>query len=107
MMPTIAVEIVRFTDEGVPSWVESALQDALGREWRLIDKVPIFTLVNLDASSSYPQPGSIACEIVREWIDEDGRKRCLIDTTLPCGIDSVEGETRFEVFRDQVETSDH
>jgi len=105
-MPAIPVEIVRFTEEGVPSWVECALYDASGREWRFIDKVLIFTLADLDASSSYPQPGSIECEIVREWVDEDGRKRCLIDTTLPCGIDSVEGETRFEVFRDQVNTSD-
>jgi len=101
-MPTIAVQIARLTDAAQPGWVECVLRDASNREWRFIDKVPVFTTASLDASSSYPQPGVIACEILREWTGEDGRRRCLIDTSRPWGVSAVDGETRFEVVSDEV-----
>lgn len=103
-MHTISVQIVRFTDASHPGWVECALRDASGRQWFLADKVPIFTEARLDESSSYPQPGSLACEILREWTDEHGRRRCTICTDRPCGVASLGGETQFEVFRDQIAT---
>ena len=101
-MPAIAVQIVRFTDAAQPGWVECVLRDASNREWLLADKAPVFTTANLDSDSTYPQPGSVACEILREWIDEDGRGRCLIDTARPRAVSANHGETRFEVFRDQM-----
>ena len=78
------------------------LQDAAGREWLLAEKVPIFTEALLDANSSYPQPGVVACEIVREWTDEQGRGRCIISTERPWGVKTQGGETQFEVFSNQV-----
>jgi len=101
-MHTISVQIVRFTDASQPGWVECVLRDASGREWLLADKVPIFTSAPLDAASSYPQPGVVACEIVREWTDERGRRRCIISTERPWGVETTSGETQFEVFSDQI-----
>jgi hypothetical protein len=101
-MLTVGVEIVRPIDTAQPVWVECELQDAFGRKWVFRDKVPIFTSVPLDADSSYPQPGVIACEIVREWIDERGRKRCAINTEHPWGIAAESGKAQFEVFCDQL-----
>jgi len=99
---TITVQIVRFTDASQPGWVECVLRDAAGREWLLAEKVPIFTEALLDANSSYPQPGVVACEIVREWTDEQGRGRCIISTERPWGVKTQGGETQFEVFSNQV-----
>lgn len=103
-MNTISVQIVRFTDASQPGWVECVLRDTSGRQWFLADKVPIFTQDRLTESSSYPQPGSVACEILREWTDEYGRRRCLISTDCPWGVVAMGGETQFEVFRDQITT---
>ena len=33
--------------------------------------------------SHYPQQGVIACEIIRTWVEFDGRKRCIITTEIP------------------------
>lgn len=103
-MDAISVEIVRFTDASWPGWVECVLRDASGRQWLLADKAPLFTDVLLHAKSDYPQPGIVACEIIREWTDEHGRRRCIISTERPWGVEATGGETRFEVYRDQITT---
>jgi hypothetical protein len=103
-MHTISVQIVRFTDESQPGWVECVLKDALGREWLLGDKIPIFTSAPLDGASSYPQSGVVACQINREWTDKCGRRRCIISTERPCGVEAKDGESEFEVFSDQITT---
>jgi hypothetical protein len=69
------------------------LTDTHGRLWSYVEKVPVVTTAALDASSAYRQPGVIACEVV-------GRASGVthIDTNRPWAIESVEGETRFEVL---------
>jgi len=104
-MHTISVQIARFTDASQPGWVECVLRDTSGREWILADKLPVFTDADLDADSRYPQPGVVACEIVREWTDEHGRRRCVITTERPWGVEAKGGQTQFEVFNDQITTT--
>lgn len=101
-MPTVSVQIVRFSDPSFPGWVECVLRDASGREWLFSDKVPVFTESHLGAASTYLQPGDVACEIVREWTDEDGRERCQITTKRPWSVEAIGGETQFEIFREQI-----
>jgi hypothetical protein len=57
MMHNVAVQIVRFVESGFPGWVECELVDAAGRRHILMDKVPIFTVEDLDADSKYTTPG--------------------------------------------------
>src|SRR5947207_9427283 len=104
-MHTVSVQIVRSIDSAQPGWVECVLRDAADREWTLADKVPIFTGAPLDAHSAYPQPGVVACEIVRQWTDGSGRGRCIIDTERPWGVSTKNGDTQFEVFIDQITTN--
>lgn len=105
MRHNVKVQIVRFTDADQPGFVECVFRDTSNREWVLWDKVPIFSKIDLDEHYSYPQPGVAACEIVREWTDEQGRERCIIDLERPFDICTRNGEQRFEIFKDQI-TSD-
>ena len=101
-MYMLNVQIIRFVDSSFPDWVECVLKDTSNREWLFIDKIPIFTDQNLHEMSHYPQQGAIACEIIRIWVESDGRKRCIITTEIPLGIAAQDGKTEFEVFYDQL-----
>jgi hypothetical protein len=102
MWHNVKVEILRIADTHQPSFVACVVRDTSGREWVLWDKAPIFSKDSLDEHSIYPQPGQAACEIVREWTDEQGRRRCLVDLEHPCDISTRDGEHQFEVFIDQI-----
>jgi hypothetical protein len=104
-MHIVNVQIVRFTDSTQPGWVECVFRDAEDLEWTLADKLPVFTVAQLDSHSAYPQPGVVACEIVQQWTDEHGRRRCIIDTARPWGVSAKNGETRFEMLVDQITTN--
>jgi hypothetical protein len=97
----VRVAIVRYTDGSFPGWVECHLTDVHGRRWPFVEKVPIVTADYLDASSLYPQPGVIACEVVGRRQD-GAREVVTIDTERPWHVEATSGETRFEVGPEQV-----
>jgi hypothetical protein len=99
-MPDLIVNIVRFVDEAQPGVVEGVMTDAWGSAHAFIDKVPLFTETQLTERSSYPQPGLIACGIIRRWRDSDGREITTVDTLW--GVESTEGQTRFDVRTSQL-----
>jgi hypothetical protein len=96
------VSIARWTDDSQPGWVECLLTDARGKVWSFLEKAPVVSAEDLDARSSYPRSGLIACRVVERWIDEAGREMLRVDTSTPWGIEATSGETRFEVFAPQV-----
>ena len=104
-MPTVSVQIVRFTDPAQPGWVACVLRDASGRAWEFVEKVPVVTTASLDEYSVYPQPGVIACEIIRQRTDEHGRTLYIIDTEYPWHVAATSGEMQFEVSADQITTA--
>lgn len=85
-----------------PGWVECVLTDAAGVEHVFVEKVPIVTAEDLDASSDYPRPATLACEIVEQHILQEGRERVTIDTERPWGIESTKELSRFVVFAEQL-----
>jgi hypothetical protein len=97
----VQVEIVRYTDDSFPGWVECCLTDAHGRRWSFVEKVPIVTTADIGAASPYPQPGVIACEVVGRRRDA-GREVLTVNTERPWHIEATTGETRFEVDPGQV-----
>jgi hypothetical protein len=94
-MHNIAVQIVRFVDNGFPGWVECELVDAAGRRHILKDKAPVFTVEDLDANSKYPTPGSVACEVVERYQNEKGQELVRVSTVKPFYIESIEGLSEF------------
>lgn len=78
-MPSVRIDIVRYTDDWPPGFVECHLTDRSGRVWSFVEKVPIVNTEYLDAESGYPRPGLISCivlgregDIVRVGIDPVG-----------------------------------
>ena len=66
-MMTLHVQIVRFVEEHQPPIVEAQFFDSNGRRHTFVEKVAIFTADWLDASSKYPYPGAIRCEVLSQW----------------------------------------
>jgi len=94
----VRVTITRYiSDEPQPGIVECQFSDAHGRQWSFVEKTAIVSAENLDAGTSYPQPGVIACEIIGRSRDVTEREIVLIDTERPWCVESVDGSMRFEV----------
>jgi hypothetical protein len=104
-MHGICVEITRYVSDDQPGFVECRLIDANGRSWLFVDKVPVVCLEDVDATSSYPRPGIIACEIVSRRV-VNGKEIVTVDTTRPWHIESTDGETRFDIHPSQLGESD-
>jgi hypothetical protein len=100
-MPGIAVQITRFVDASQPGFVECAFVDAHQRTWSFIEKIPIVTSEDLWIDSSYPQPGIIECKVLSRCEDAAGAI-ITVDTTLPDGVESVDGMSRFEIRPEQL-----
>ena len=97
MMSTVEIEIVRFVADHQPGWVECILVDAFGQSHSFIEKVPVVTTERLSATSTYPQIGHIACEILAEWMDQNGQSLVKVNTERPYGIELSTGLTEFIV----------
>ena len=95
-MQQLAVQFVRYVDASFPGWVACEFVDAEGRRQAIIDRVPIATSEPLEATSVYPQPGSVAREELKRWQDTDGRELVRISTE-PFGFESTEGLSEFTV----------
>ena len=101
-MLAIKVTIERFTQEWQPGWVECSFADAAGQSHVFEEKAPVVSVEDLDATSTYPRPGIIGCEVVGTRVGPDGRELVTVDTEQPWGIESKAGETRFEILREQL-----
>jgi hypothetical protein len=89
------------SDGHYPDWLLLSLIDAHGREWLILEKVPVVTLEDLNEYSVYPRKIVIACrEVARRMTG--GRELVLIDLNIPWGIQATDGTTHFEVCSNQL-----
>ena len=94
-MVDLPVQIVRFVEEHQPPIVEAKFRDSTGCFHKFIDKSAIFTTDwGLDATSHYPQPGVIRCEVLGRSHDSDGREVVRVRTE----VESTESLSEFIVF---------
>jgi hypothetical protein len=99
----ISVQITKYiSDDPQPGIVECQLVDVYGNEWLFQEKTAIVSSGDLDADTDYPQPWFIACEIIKQWQDVDGREIVSVNTEKPWGIESLTGDSRFDVLRSQI-----
>lgn len=99
----VRVTITRFVDaDPHPGVVEFELVDVHGKVWRFLAKTTIVSTDYLHERTPYPQPGTIAAEIVSRRVDASGREIVTVDTSRPWGVETVDEVSRFEVFAEQV-----
>jgi hypothetical protein len=101
-MLAIRINITKFISNHQPGFVESSFIDAWRKEHIVQDKVPIVTDKDLDASSEYPQDGFIACQILKEWKDQNERIIFTVTTAKPWGVETLEGLTEFDLLSEQL-----
>ena len=101
-MHAVSVQITGYVDDHFPGIVSCILRDIHGRAWRFVEKAPVVSLANLTERSAYPQNGEIACRVMTRSEDPSGRATVVVDTSSPSDVESEEGQTRFEVFADQL-----
>lgn len=90
----LKVRIRNVTDEAYPQWVECVMTDFEGQTHYFRDKLPIFTT---DSDPMIPADGVIRCTVIREtplYVE--------IDTSLPDGVESTMGISRFAVSREDL-----
>jgi len=100
----VIVTISRYVSDSQPGWVECKLVDAHGSESTIIEKVPVVTLADLDANSSYPQTGYVACQVVERRVGTNGAEVVTINIGSPWGVEDSSGKTQFDVFSTQLTT---
>src|SRR5262249_46451680 len=99
----IIVQITKYiSDDPQPGVVECQLFDAYGNEWIFLEKTAIVSSLDLTVDTDYPQPGVIDCEIVKEFQDVNGREIVSVNTERPWGIETLTGDSRFDVLRSQI-----
>jgi hypothetical protein len=90
------------SDEPQPGIVECKFNDAWNNDYYVHEKTAVVTADYLDWDSTYPAGGFIACEIISEWTDAQDRSILSITTNKPWYIETIEGQTEFEILKEQL-----
>jgi hypothetical protein len=92
-------------DEPQPGIVEVQLVDVFGVAHTFVEKEPVFGAdTALGSDTAYPLPVLMRCEVLDKRI-RDGSWVFIITTERPDGVESVDGQTEFEITADQLATS--
>ncbi len=101
-MPLLPVSIIRFVDETQPGVVECEFTDARNRKHAVIDKIPMFSELDLWTDSAYPQAGAARCQVLESFTDESGLALVRITIDSPDHLETVDGEREFVVAKSQI-----
>jgi hypothetical protein len=94
----LRIDIVRFVDDRFPGFVECLFTDADGKDHVLIDKALMFTEKDLWIDSQYPESGHLRCQILSRSKNVAGEELARITIAIPDGLETVEGQSEFEVL---------
>jgi hypothetical protein len=101
VLKVFKIQITRFIDDSQPGWVECNFFDAHGKQHIIQEKIPIISNEYLNQNSEYPREGVVACEIIKEWEDKNGRKICSVRSIL-WGVETIDGSTEFDLLEEQI-----
>lgn len=95
-MAALLATVCRVADMNFPIWVELRFADASGNEHVVIEKVPVLFSGEFDIAT-LPTACAIPCSVLRTCADPVIGEVAEIDISEPYGIESIEGQTHFEV----------
>jgi len=86
-----------------PGFIRSELKDRYSKVHEFAEKIPVMCGIDSEygAESLYPLEITFNCMVVNSFT-ENGNEWYQITTTEPYDISSEEGETEFEITKDQV-----
>ena len=80
----------RWADDHQPGWIEVVIRGADGRDHRVVEKVPVLTVLDLRADSDYPV--QLWLSATATVVETDG-----VRVVLDHGVDTVEGRREIVV----------
>jgi len=102
-MAHILAQIVRWVSDDFPGVVECRFADRFGREWAIIEKLPILSVADLRSNSRFPQPALIACKVIAKHQDDAGREIVEVTTMTPWAITATDGTSSFQLYAEQLQ----
>lgn len=96
-MVFLKVRIEKYVSFDQPGFVLCTFNDIDGKQWKIIEKIPILTSKGF-LEGILPIEGFY---IAGEIISEDDNTVC-VNTSKPWGIETEDGKTIFSVFRHQI-----
>jgi hypothetical protein len=100
-MYSVRVQVVRWSDEDLPGWVEVHLRESDGAVATVVDKVPVFdsdgTLV---LGSELPVDLDVPCDVLSREVDEGGKRSAVV--RLHFDLADLSGRTSFRVDESQL-----
>lgn len=102
MAAYIRAKIMRWVSDDFPGVVECRFSDRFGREWTIVEKLPVLSDADLRSDSQFPQPALIACEVVARRRDDAGREITDITIKTPWTIEATDGTTSFQLYAEQL-----
>ena len=93
------------SDDPQPGIVLIRITDINGRDWFFIEKQAMVvsgSVEYLTWESEFPRPAQMRCTVLVRYRDSKNRDVVRIDVSAPDHIESLEGETQFEVLAQDV-----
>lgn len=102
-MLNMKIEILKIIDSSsYPGWVECLFVDAWGNSHIFNEKIPIVTCEDIDSNSKFPQDGFIRCKLLKERVDDNGRKIITVSTENPDHVEAINGVNEFDLLSCQL-----
>jgi hypothetical protein len=90
-MVKLRAAAVRWHSDDFPGWIEVSVRDAFGQDHRIIEKVPVITMLDIRAESNFP----IVFWIEAEIESVDGGSAVVM---LPYAMETTEGKRSLAVL---------
>ena len=97
---SLKANAIEFDLEGFPGWVKFEFCDVNKKNWTVIEKLPVVGLNYPEDEKNLPFQFLVPVKILKEYLDPKMKAICVVE--LLYGMESEEGETKFEIFRNQL-----
>jgi len=93
----VPIRITGFADAAQPGWVWCELEDASGKVFRFIEKIPVVTCEELWADSQYPRDGLVECDLIAIRDDPVRGRLATVSIAVPTTLDSYREDIQLEI----------
>ena len=85
-----------------PDWVRCRFEDAYGKEWTILEKVPVITPEEFDQDTPLPYSTRVAVRVLKTFRDAENREVARVDTNEIWGVWTEDGSWEFDVFLSRI-----